>query len=39
MRHLVGLEPMASASTDELVRYLAPAFRAVLRAGQQEPSA
>ena len=30
MRHLVQLEPIASASTDELVRHLAPAFRALL---------
>lgn len=39
MRHLVQLEPMASASTDELVRYLAPAFRALLQAGVEEQSA
>ena len=38
MRHLVQLEPMASASTDELVRYLAPAFRALLQAGHEEQS-
>ncbi len=30
VRHLVGIEPMASASTDELVRRLAPAFRALM---------
>ncbi len=30
VRHLVGVEPMASASTDELVRHLAPAFRALM---------
>ena len=39
MRYLVGLEPVASASTDELVRHLAPAFRALLRASAQEASA
>ncbi|MFA7249844.1 MAG: TetR family transcriptional regulator [Dehalococcoidia bacterium] len=39
MRHLVRLEPMASATTDELVRYLAPAFRALLRAAGEERSA
>lgn len=39
VRHLVGVEPIASASTDELVRYLAPAFRAVLQAGAEEASA
>ena len=30
VRHLVGIEPMASASTDELVGHLAPAFRALM---------
>jgi len=39
MRHLVRLEPIASTSTDELVRYLAPAFRALLQAGREEPPA
>ncbi|MEI6665070.1 MAG: TetR family transcriptional regulator [Chloroflexota bacterium] len=38
MRHLVAVEPMASASTDDLVRYLVPAFRAVLANIEQEPS-
>ncbi len=31
MRYLVRLEPIASAPTDELVRHLAPAFRALLQ--------
>jgi hypothetical protein len=35
LRHLVQIEPMASASTDEMVRHLAPAFRAILEAGRQ----
>jgi AcrR family transcriptional regulator len=39
MRHLVRLEPMASASTDELVRYLAPAFRVLMQAGHEEQPA
>jgi AcrR family transcriptional regulator len=39
MRHLVRLEPIASTSTDELVRYLAPAFRALLQAGREEAPA
>jgi len=30
VRHLVGIEPMSSASTNELVRHLAPAFRALM---------
>ncbi len=34
MRHLVRLEPIASASTDELVRHLAPAIQALLRGGE-----
>ena len=38
MRYLVRLEPIASASTDEMVRHLAPAFRALLGAhAEQQP--
>ncbi|MGE3855914.1 MAG: TetR family transcriptional regulator [Dehalococcoidia bacterium] len=35
LRHLVQIEPIASAPTDEMVRHLAPAFRAILQAGLQ----
>ena len=35
MRYLVQVEPIASASTDELVRHLAPAFRALLQASAE----
>lgn len=35
LRHLVGVEPIASASNDSLVRYLVPALRTYLEQGKE----